>query len=78
MKKIRSNKVFELFVVFVIVFSAVMIGVRTYPIPDALRHSITVLDWLITIIFLIEIAIRFMAEPNKRRFFAMAGIFLIH
>ena len=32
--RIRSNKVFELFVVAVILFSAVMIGVNSYALDD--------------------------------------------
>lgn len=68
-EKIRTNKVFELFVVGVIIFSALVIGVKTYPIPDSISQAIIVLDWLITFIFLIEIVIRFVAEPFKRNFF---------
>ena len=66
---IRSNKAFELFVVGVIIFSALVIGVRTYPIPDAVSQLVAVLDWVITFIFLAEISIRFIAEPVKRDFF---------
>ncbi len=71
-ERIRSNKAFELFVVGVIIFSALVIGVKTYPIPDSVSQLIIVLDWLITLIFLIEITIRFLAEPIKRNFFKNA------
>lgn len=67
--RLRSNKIFELFVISIIVFSALVIGVRTYPLPDYLLKTVTVLDWLITVIFLIEIIVRFIGEPNKKRFF---------
>lgn len=69
LENIRSNKVFELFVVSVIIFSALVIGVKTYPIPESVLKLIVVLDWLITFIFLTEILIRFFAEPVKRNFF---------
>jgi voltage-gated sodium channel len=69
LEKIRSNKIFELFVVCVIIFSALVIGVKTYPIPASVLKFIVVLDWLITLIFLAEISIRFFAEPIKRNFF---------
>ena len=68
-EKIRSNKAFELFVVGVIIFSALVIGVKTYPIPDSVTQFIIILDWLITLIFLSEISIRFIAEKRKRDFF---------
>lgn len=67
--KVRSNKLFESFIIFVIVFSAMVIGIKTYPIPESLYRIIAVLDWLITAIFLIEITIRFLAEERKRDFF---------
>ncbi len=68
-ESIGSNKVFELFVVSVIIFSALVIGVKTYSLPDSVLNFVIVLDWLITFIFLFEIIIRFLAEPVKRQFF---------
>lgn len=67
--KIRSNKTFELFVVFVIVFSALVIGAKTYDIPPHLITLITWLDWFITGVFLVEIIVRFLGEERKRDFF---------
>lgn len=69
---LRSNKAFELFVVSIIVFSAVSIGVRTYDLPSLLIDVVGVLDVLITLIFLFEIIVRFVGEPDKRRFFHSA------
>ncbi len=66
---LRSNKAFELFVVAVILFSAVVIGVKTYDIPPALLTFVSWLDVAITVIFLFEIIIRFMGEERKRDFF---------
>jgi len=69
---LRSNKAFELFVVSIIVFSAVSIGVRTYDLPPLLIDVVEMLDVLITLIFLFEIIVRFVGEPDKRRFFHSA------
>ncbi|MFT6790875.1 MAG: voltage-gated sodium channel [Cellvibrionaceae bacterium] len=71
-ENIRSSKFFEIFVVSVIIFSALVIGIKTYSIPEVVLNAIVVLDWLITFIFLIEIFIRFIAEPHKKRFFHSA------
>lgn len=67
--KIRSNKLFESFVVAIILFSALVIGVKTYDIPPLVNRAVVILDWFITVIFLLEILIRFVGEPNKRHFF---------
>lgn len=67
--KLRSNRIFELFVVSVIIFSALVIGAKTYNVPD---HVLTMISWLdvgITLFFLFEISIRFLGEPNKKTFF---------
>ncbi|WP_420589956.1 ion transporter [Bacterioplanoides sp.] len=67
--KLRDNKLFELFVVSVIIISALLIGAKTYPIPETVLQVVTWLDVGITFIFLFEIIVRFIAEPNKKRFF---------
>ncbi|WP_027856466.1 ion transporter [Marinobacterium jannaschii] len=69
---LRSNKMFELFVVMVILFSALVIGAKTYNIPP---NVLTVIGWLdvaITLFFLIELTVRFVGEPEKRSFFRNA------
>ena len=53
--RIRSNKVFELFVVAVILFSAVMIGVNSYALDDRLMQILLILDVAITVFFLFEL-----------------------
>ncbi len=68
-EQIRSNKAFELFVVSVIIASALLVGVKTYELAPSSRSIILWLDLLITIIFVTEITIRFIGEPNKREFF---------
>jgi len=68
-ERVRSNKAFELFVVSVIIASALLIGVKTYELSATSQSLLIWLDTLITVIFLVEIGIRFIAEPNKRSFF---------
>lgn len=68
-ESLRSKKSFELFVVSVIIASALLVGVKTYEISATSQHVLIWLDLLITVIFLAEISIRFIAEPNKRAFF---------
>ena len=67
--RVRSNKAFELFVVFVIIFSALVIGAKTYDMPPTFIKLSHWLDWGITFFFLTEITIRFLGEERKRDFF---------
>jgi voltage-gated sodium channel len=67
---IRSNKIFELFVVTVIVISALKVGIGTYPLGPKLTAALKVLDYAVTIFFLVELLIRMAAEPNLKRFFS--------
>lgn len=70
--RLRSNKAFELFVIAIIIFSALVIGVKTYELPPLLLQIVTILDWAITFIFLTEIIIRYLGEPEKHKFFKNA------
>ena len=67
--RLRENKLFETFVIFVIVMSALVIGVKTYPIPDWSVRLIIWLDIGITLFFLVEISIRLMASERIGKFF---------
>jgi voltage-gated sodium channel len=66
---IRDNKVFELFVISVIILSSLLIGVRTYDLPDAAVTFLWVMDYGVTVFFLIEILIRMAAEDRLKDFF---------
>ena len=66
---VRANKLFETFVIIVIVFSALLVGAKTYDIPAPFGTITLLLDWFISFFFLTEIAIRFMAEKHKKHFF---------
>ncbi len=66
---IRDNKAFELFVIGVIIFSSLMIGIQTYELNLWLEGGIQFLDYAITLFFVVEIAIRMAAENRLRDFF---------
>jgi voltage-gated sodium channel len=68
-EQLRSNKIFETFVILVIVISALMIGAKTYPIPAQAAQVLRLFDLGITVFFLIEILIRMAAEKNLKTFF---------
>lgn len=67
--RIRSNKLFELFVVMVIIFSALLVGAKTYDMSPATIQLLRFMDWFISAFFLTEITIRFLAEERKKDFF---------
>ena len=68
---IRNNNFFELFIISVILISAIAVGFRTY--EESLNPEIflylSYLDYFITIVFLIEIFIRIVAEKKLIDFF---------
>ena len=66
---LKNNRIFELFVVAVIIVSALEIGAKTYDLPDFADSITAGLDIFITVFFLFEITIRFIAEPRKKEFF---------
>lgn len=66
---IRNNKLFEAFVIGVIIFSALLIGAKTYHISPSLLRLFEILDWAVTLFFLLEIVVRMIAEGSLKRFF---------
>ena len=70
-KKIRNHKIFEAFVISVILISAITIGFRTFDESVDPEYFLWLgySDYLITVIFLIEIIIRIIAERNILKFF---------
>jgi voltage-gated sodium channel len=69
-EQLRSNKLFETFVILVIIISALMIGAKTYPIPTATAQVLRIMDIGITLFFLVEIIIRMAAEKSLKNFFS--------
>jgi voltage-gated sodium channel len=69
-EKLRANKLFETFVILVIVISALMIGAKTYPLSPTAAQVLRAMDVGITLFFLVEIIIRMIAEKNLKAFFS--------
>ena len=69
--KIRNHDVFEGIVISIIIISAVMVGFRTYDevFPPEVFQIFSVLDYAVTIFFLIEIIIRVYSYEKARDFF---------
>lgn len=69
LKKIDSSPLFQWTVISVIIISALLIGARTHDLPPSIIGILTFLDNAVTVFFLVEIVIRFLATPKKSQFF---------
>lgn len=69
-ERLRGNKLFETAVIAIIIFSALLIGAKTYE-EEASRFQqwLLALDVAVTVFFLVEILIRMAAEKRLRDFF---------
>ena len=66
---LHTNKIFELTVIAIIVFSALITGAKTYEIGSTVANIVVWLDMFITVFFLFEVMIRLIAEPRTFDFF---------
>lgn len=66
---LKENRIFEAFVIAVIIISALEIGAKTYDLPPLAISLTKGLDVFITVFFLFEICVRFFAESDKKAFF---------
>jgi voltage-gated sodium channel len=66
---VRSNKFFEISVISIIIFSALLVGASTYNIDPNWLGVMTTLDTAVTVFFLVEISIRMAAEKRFLNFF---------
>ena len=66
---IRSNKIFEMTVITIIILSAMMIGATTYDISPTGITVLKFFDIAVTIFFLVELLIRMAAEEKLKDFF---------
>jgi voltage-gated sodium channel len=69
LKALIKNRVFEVLVITVIIISALEIGAKTYDLPPLVYQLFSVLDIAITLFFLFEISVRYIAHDDKRNFF---------
>ena len=66
--KVKEHKIFQSIVIIAIILSAFLVGASTFRINSTLISIFWFVDILITLFFIIEIIIRFIAEPNKKSF----------
>ncbi|MDP5212751.1 ion transporter [Pseudoalteromonas tunicata] len=69
-QRIDNSKVFQSFIIFVIVVSAISVGAHTYALPVWFENVLLWLDKAITLFFLIEIIIRYVASKGFKDFFS--------
>ena len=67
--KLKDNRIFQFSVVIIIILNAILIGATTYQLDPIFLNTIHLLDYAITIFFVIEILIRFIGEKEKKNFF---------
>ena len=67
---LKNNKLFETFVITVILVSALVIGASTYDFRPGVLQVFGVLDVAVTLFFLAEIIVRMLADGSLRRFFS--------
>ncbi|RAU17938.1 ion transporter [Nitrincola tibetensis] len=69
LESLRANKIFETFVIAVIIISALLIGAKTYDESSRFEQVMVWLDLGITLFFLFELVIRVAAEKRTIDFF---------
>lgn len=70
LQRVEASRLFQGAVIIIILLSALTIGAKTYELPPFLERSLPTLDTAITLFFLLEILLRFVACPRKSRFLA--------
>ena len=68
-ESVITNRAFEFFIIFVIMASALTVGAKTYDIPPTALYLLNLADNGITVIFVVEITLRFLATHPHRNFF---------
>lgn len=67
--QLKQNKVFEFLVITVIIISALEIGAKTFELSNTAISVTKILDVFITVFFLFELLVRFIADDDKKNFF---------
>ncbi len=71
-RTLHDNRLFEFSVIAIILLSALLIGVKTYDYDPVFIQVLALFDVAITLFFLFEITLRFIACKDKKRFFNSA------
>jgi len=70
LERLMRHPITDAVVMVLIVFSIVLLVMGLTVAPDSpQRHTIDLLGNLVTLVFAVELSLRWWAEPNKRRFF---------
>ncbi len=69
LKRIERSVWFQGFIISIIVIAALTVGAKTYSLPYGIDKAISYLDNFITVFFLVELSLRFIACDDKKRFF---------
>jgi len=69
LQRIADNKLFEWTAVGVIIASALLLGAKTFELDTRTQIALELIDLGITIFFVLEITLRFLATPDKKMFF---------
>lgn len=69
LRAIDSSKIFQGVVIAVIVISALLVGVKTHNLPEQVITALAIMDVGVTLFFVLEISIRFLAYRRKSQFF---------
>jgi voltage-gated sodium channel len=69
MKRIERSAWFQGFIISIIIVAALTVGAKTYSLPYGIDKAINYLDNFITVFFLVELSLRFLACDDKRHFF---------
>ena len=64
-EEIRANKLFKAFIIAIIMTSALLVGVKTYDVSPLVLRIVEWLDFGVTVIFVIELTIRFLGEAQN-------------
>ena len=75
--RIRSNKLFEIFVVSVIVFSALLVGAKTYEMTGVMYNMTVFLDWFISAFSSSKSLFVFWPNIEREIFSKISGTFSI-
>ncbi len=68
-KRVERSAWFQGFIISIIIIAALTVGAKTYSLPYGIDKAINYLDNFITVFFLVELSLRFIACDDKRRFF---------
>lgn len=69
-QRIDKSKIFQSFVIAVIVVSALTVGAHTYSLHPTVEFALHWMDVGITVFFLIELIIRYVASKGLKDFFS--------